>query len=395
MNKKRFILLLIASSLLFFSGRAEAVKSAENYFSEGVSAFAEKNYREAVRQFEKALKVNPEDANTYYYLGNCYGYLGDKQKAEECLEKAVELDPELKGAVEVLIAEMREKASGEIPAEKKWAISGTFGMEYDNNVVLNPSGVATAISDQEDWRGVFNVNLEYKPIKEPLELATFYNFYQTWHQELTDYNLQGHTVGLYGSIKREPWGFRLQYSYNYYYLAHNDYLAIHSIIPTANFIQENKLTQLYYQFQNKDYLQSIPGATNQDAGNNIFGINQYFFFKNNSYLKVGYSYEDNDARGRNWDYDGHYLLLSGLCPLTENLKLKLGFTYNPTRYKNVDSVYNQKRKDDKMTYNLTLTQKLNESLNLSLGYTYIDDDSNIANCNYQRSICSLKTEFSF
>ena len=395
MNKKELVLLLIVSILFFFSGRAEAAKSPENYFSEGSSAFAGKNYREAARQFEKALKVNPEDANAYYYLGNCYFYLGNQQKAEECLQKAVELDPELKGAIEVLIAEMREKASGETAAEKKWAVSGTFGMEYDDNVVLNPSGVATAISDQEDWRGVFNLNLEYRPIKEPLEFTTFYKFYQSWHQKLTDYNLQGHTIGLRGSVKKEPWRFRLQYSYNYYYLAHNDYLAIHSIIPTANFVQEDKLTQFYYQFQNKDYLQSVPGATNQDAGNNIFGINQYFFFKNNSYLKVGYSYEDNDARGRNWDYGGHYLLLSGLCPLTENLKLKLGFIYNPTRYKNVDSVYIQKRKDNEMTYNLTLTQKLNESLNLSLGYTYIDNDSNIANCNYQRSIYSLRTEFSF
>ncbi len=395
MNKKGLVLLLIMCGLLFFSERAEAVKSAESYFSEGVAAFAEKNYRKAARQFEKALKVNPEDANAYYYLGNCYGYLGDKQKAEECLEKAVELDPELKGAIEVLIAEIQEKASEEIPTEKKWAISGTFGFEYDNNVALNSSGVATAISDQEDWRGVFDLNLEYKLIKQPLQLDTFYKFYQSWHQKLTDYNLQGHTVGLCSSVKKEPWIFRLQYSYNYYYLAHNDYLAIHSIIPTANLIQENKLTQFYYQFQDKDYLQSIPGATNQDAGNNIFGINQYFFFKNEGYLKVGYSYEDNDARGRNWDYGGHYLLLTGVCPLTENLKLKLGFTYNPTRYKNVDSVYNQKRKDDEMTYNLTLTQKLNESLNLSLGYTYIDNDSNIANCNYQRSIYSLATEFKF
>ena len=146
---------------------------------------------------------------------------------------------------------------------------------------------------------------------------------------MTDYDLQGHTVGFWTTTQREPWKFRLQYSYDYYWLglSRNDYLAVHSIIPTANLtLRKNKLTQFYYQFREKDYLQSTAGSTNQDAGNQMPGINQYFFFEK-GYLRMGYAYEDNDARGGNWDYAGHYILLSYLYPLTENLKLKLGLTY--------------------------------------------------------------------
>ena len=242
MNERRLILLTFAIGLLFFSERARAVESPEIHFSKGVVAFGEKDYRKAAEEFEAVVKIRPEDAKAYFYLGSCYFYLKDYPQAKSSLLKAAALDPELKGATKVLIDEM-----------------GKFGAEYDDNVVLNPSGVTTAISDQEDWRAIFDLNLKYKPIGEPLELTTFYNFYQSRHQELTDYDLQGHTFGIYTSAKKEPWKFRLQYSFDYYYLAlsRNDYLAIHTIIPTANLaLGKNKLTQFYYQFREKNYLKT-------------------------------------------------------------------------------------------------------------------------------------------
>ncbi len=399
MNKIRFILLMVAIGGLFFCEKARAVEAPEIHFSKGVVAFVEKDYRRAAEEFEEVVKLRPTDSKAYFYLGSCYFNLKDYPQAKSSLSKAATLDPELKTATKLLIDEMEGKpVERRIPAKKRWAISGKFGAEYDDNVVLNPSGVTTAISDQEDWRVILNLNLEYQPIREPLELATYYNFYQSRHGELTDYNLQGHTIGLYTSAKREPWKFRLQYSYDYYWLAlaRDDYLAVHTIIPTANLtLRKNKLTQFYYQFREKDYFQSTAGSTNQDAGNNMPGINQYLFFKNRSSLKLGYAYEDNDARGGNWDYLGHYILLAYNYPLTENLKLKLGFNYYPTRYKNVDTIYNQKREDDERSYSLSLSRKLNKSLNLSFAYTYVDNDSNIAEYTYSRNIYSLVTEFKF
>ena len=394
---KKIILIIVFLTFLLSPFRVNAVESTEIHFSKAVVAFGEKNYQEAAEEFEAVVKINPTDSKAYYYLGSCYFYLKDYPKAKEALLKASALDPALEGATGVLIDEM-EGEKRMPPEKKKLSISGKFGVEYDDNVILNPSGTVTAVTDEKDSRAVFDLNLDYKLLEEPLGLAGFYHFYQSRHGELTDYNIQGHTIGISTSAKRDPWKFRGQYSFDYYYLglSRNNYLAVHTLIPTANLtLGKDKLIQFYYQFRQKNYFQCTAGATDQDAVNNMAGVNQYFFFGNKSYLKLGYSYENNNAEGNNWDYNGHYVLLSYLYPLNENLKLKLGFTYNPARYQNIDTAANKKREDNQQEYSLSLSRKVNQSFGLSFGYTYVDNDSNIATYKYERSICSLTTEFKF
>jgi len=51
-------------------------------------------YEEARIGFQKVLSTDPKHTQSWGNLGLCYGYLGDRQKAEEALERALELDPE-------------------------------------------------------------------------------------------------------------------------------------------------------------------------------------------------------------------------------------------------------------------------------------------------------------
>ena len=45
---------------------------------------------EAIKEFEKALTYDPEDWASYNNMGCCYKYMGQFEKAIECLNKAVE-----------------------------------------------------------------------------------------------------------------------------------------------------------------------------------------------------------------------------------------------------------------------------------------------------------------
>ena len=70
------------------------VSSSNNdLLEEGKSHFNNEKYKEAIECFKKAVKLNPNDANSWNWLGKSYNENGNYEDAIRCLEKAVELNP--------------------------------------------------------------------------------------------------------------------------------------------------------------------------------------------------------------------------------------------------------------------------------------------------------------
>ncbi|MEK6928650.1 MAG: glycosyltransferase [Nanoarchaeota archaeon] len=59
----------------------------------GIVEVYEKNYAKAINCFQKAISLNPKNADFYYNLGLVYLTKGDKEKAHIQLKKAAELNP--------------------------------------------------------------------------------------------------------------------------------------------------------------------------------------------------------------------------------------------------------------------------------------------------------------
>jgi len=50
-------------------------------------------WEKTARELEKAIAVNPNDAQAYHYYGLLHGALGKLEKATELFKHAKELDP--------------------------------------------------------------------------------------------------------------------------------------------------------------------------------------------------------------------------------------------------------------------------------------------------------------
>jgi tetratricopeptide (TPR) repeat protein len=50
-------------------------------------------YQKAIECFDKAIEINPEDADAWYNRGEALGQVGKYQKAIECFDKAIEINP--------------------------------------------------------------------------------------------------------------------------------------------------------------------------------------------------------------------------------------------------------------------------------------------------------------
>jgi len=86
------------SKALEYLKRAQSLLGENDYETLrllGVANGTQQNFGEAIRYFEAALKIEPNDANLLWNLGNTYYQNGQEQKGQEYLQRARELNPNL------------------------------------------------------------------------------------------------------------------------------------------------------------------------------------------------------------------------------------------------------------------------------------------------------------
>ena len=76
----------------------KAIKRIENFYSEGLRAFVEKRYHEAIYLLRKALETKPDDKLALNTLGLAYARIGNDDMALETFKKIVRMDPRYKYA---------------------------------------------------------------------------------------------------------------------------------------------------------------------------------------------------------------------------------------------------------------------------------------------------------
>jgi tetratricopeptide (TPR) repeat protein len=65
----------------------------EKYYQRGQFQYEKKNYYQALYSFEKAEDINPDDLSTLFYVGVCYTYIGEKDKALGKFKRVIEQGP--------------------------------------------------------------------------------------------------------------------------------------------------------------------------------------------------------------------------------------------------------------------------------------------------------------
>jgi len=69
----------------------------EGWHGIGYCASAKKDYKEAIKAYQKAIELLPDDGIMWFGLGDAYNRLGDFERGAEALKRAKSLDPEQEG----------------------------------------------------------------------------------------------------------------------------------------------------------------------------------------------------------------------------------------------------------------------------------------------------------
>ena len=87
-----FVTILVG--LLFTRGHARAFQSQEEqtHIQAGISHLAARKPLDAIREFQKAIELNPSIAEAHFYLSQAYGQTEEWPKALEHIDRAIQLD---------------------------------------------------------------------------------------------------------------------------------------------------------------------------------------------------------------------------------------------------------------------------------------------------------------
>jgi len=397
----------------------------------GIAWFRGKQYRRAADELDKAIAINPEDVQALYYLGMTNYYLKAYYRGVSVFRKARALNPDLtlnyaywegvclfndglyhkaeqplldirkgpdefplKNSAEEFLAQAREY-------EKPWQVQVNLWAEYDDNVVLQSEtgGLVTEISRQADWRLAGDLDATYRIFREEGQYGIGGSFYQSVHGELTDYNLQGGSFSAYFLADARPWQPEIRYSYAHYLLGGNGYLQQNSVTPSLSLYQWSPARlHVYWTISGDDYLGPVESPErNQDAINNVIGVSyQRAVQQDNGSIRLGVSYENNNAEGTDWDYGG----VDGFAQVYLTLPNKIWAVriqgdYFDSHFQHIDSLFGLKRADTRFTGRAGLIYRKSGKWNITLEYCHTTNNSTLDFYHYQRNITSLFYTYHF
>jgi tetratricopeptide (TPR) repeat protein len=398
----------------------------------GVAEVQSGKFRDAIPLLVQAQR-NPEfDAQASLFLGVAQLRLDEFDSARQNFARAAARDPELQTAATYYegVADYREgyldsaqdrfkqvansNRDSEMGREASAFLSkieqldrpafsavGSLGYQYDTNVVLAPGNdvikSAVGISQQADSRFTIDLNGTYGLWRgEQAELTAGYEFFQSLHFDLTDFNLtdNGPNLQLVGTTG--PFNYGIVGRYDYYLLAGDNFLQEVSAFPWIGIPEANiGRTEVFFRMRRRDFLD--PSYRVRDGFNYATGFRQYFYLKSpDDFVFVGYRFDAEDPlaarpeeNANQYAYDGQEVSAGFGWTLPADILAYVSYSYHREHYNKTQS--NGRRDEDHLP-TVLVSRRINEYLTVSGAFFGDFNDSNNLSYNYDRQVGSIALE---
>lgn len=404
----------------------------------GVAHFGLKQYGRAVKALERAVEQEPERAMAHYYLGLAQHRRGAYRSAVPQLQRAAELAPQLAPVArfytgvgyyrqgylvqardaftQVLDAEpdpalaesarrFLDQIAAVLGGQKPYfaQVGGMF--QHDSNVVLatGNSVLPSGISHKGDDRWVLFASAGRNARPSGWGMDGVYRLYQSFHQELSAFDVQNHDVDLgvdYGWPRARA---RLGYGFGLTRVESDTYLRQHRLTPSLSLQRGEQTWAFRYEvaFLDFDNVTSAPGNDARDGINHLLGVDWARPVAGSGQLRLGYAFNNrlsgSNASEDDWAYQGH--ALSAAVGLAWRLHWRAGLvtSYELQRYghPNQFSPTGKKRDDEVAQVQVSASRDIGRHAALAAQYLYVRDASNVSSFDYTRNIFSVVASGAF
>lgn len=402
----------------------------------GIAYISAGRWEEARRSLERAYQQGHEKLTAAFFLGLTLYRLDDSSNALRYFNEA-KVDAELAGAasyyagliqiqaeqvnagrtdLEATTRALPESDIGRAAQEylttgsvsspgpddeaKPWSVYGGLNFEYDSNVTIGPGdtdfNTPVDISGEADGRVVLRAGGRYSFLNsEQLSLLGTYDFSQSIHFDLTEYDLQGHRLGLNLGSQSGAFSYGMATGYNFFALNYQTFFQEGMGTPWATYaINDWTSTQAYYTIRGRDFFRA-PFEPGRDAVNHAFGLRQYFTFGDpRSILSAGYQFDiedtiSNGPQGRTFAYQGQQFDVDFRLPVWDDGQIQLAYVFRYDDYDHLESGWTLKRRqDDEHQFVVAAAKPISDYVSLQLSYAGVINNSNVTEFEYDRHIVS-------
>ncbi len=408
----------------------------------GIAYFDAGRYGDARVWLDRAHQQGYERYTAAFFLGVTLYRLGDDAGAQTSLQEAT-ADPELQAAAHYyaglsllrqgnaaaargeLAETVREQPQSEMgkaaqrylsaapetlvgaEGRKRWSVFGGLAFQYDSNVVIAPTSsdlqANEGITRQSDGSAVLAAGGNYTlHDSDALWMQGHYDFYQSIHFDLTQFDLEGHRLRLDLASKGGAVTYGFAATYDLYLLDYQTFFQEGFGTPWVTFAEGTQAaTQVYYTLRGREFFRS-PYSPYRDGVNNAGGLRQYLSLWNpDCVLGFGYQFDaENTAGGsggNDFQYKGNQFDVGASFPLYSLARVQLDYLLRLADYQFPNSRTNFQfaRHDVENQFVVALAHDLTPNLAVDLDYIGVVNSSNIGDFDYNRNIVSLGIRVSY
>lgn len=353
----------------------------------GIAAYRDRQYDAAIGSLDRAVELQPDlRVQARYYQGLAEAFRGDLIAAEGAFSDVQEQSPQspLGRSAGSLAGRVREATP------RNWTLSVTGGWEWDTNPTLGGEG-----AEQDDqFRLIGRVRGSYRIFDfERLDLTAGYDGYVGWHFENNDVDLQTHTGWASLGSTWGPVRLGLRYDYLFSLLdLTRELRMLHVVTPSAT-VREGGwgLTQAYFQYQNHDQRIDIASpAFDRDGHQYTVAINQFIFVGGPlRYVRFGALGDFYRPDGSEFDYHGVEGNVGFGLTLPFGFELTALYRFGYRDYLNKSVVVAKFRDDMRHRLDLDLAKEIAEGWELSGAGNFTDNKSDVGPFDYDRLILGV------
>jgi tetratricopeptide (TPR) repeat protein len=368
-----------------------------------------------MRDFDQALaalaRLDQQSAATLYLQGQTLYYKKEYEPARQALRQAQTGNPTSQESRD--IEALLKSVAATQRAERPWRAYTTVMVQYEDNVFRDPLQSypgAQPPRGRGDWSFLFKQDLQYRlGQREGLSWGLLGQAQYLTYAQLHQANYASWSLGAYLDLRGEGWGFRLPYTYSYYWSES----ALHRKV------QMNGLSPILW-WQHSPNLRSEVAGLLQHRGYMQAGEPDIFRWRLGAthflsrdpsllpHLRLGYAVDQDLASDEVSGYFSWEASLGGAVPLTKQLSLDLSLTYVKYFFDQRVDPYNlgqsggeTDRRDEQYLAGAQLSYRPAVDWQVVLGYVHDLNNSNINSGNgfdpydFRRNIVSLMVVWSF
>lgn len=386
-------------------------------------------------RLEPYVEANPDDAKAHEFLGPAWLGLGDLDKGEASLNRALELDPDLEPTVRFYLAAVEhrrgnargsfENLAGVIlrhpesrlgrrlgetfpeiqvaEPEKPWRVALTLGLGYNDNVIALPDDFALPddISSTESvfkrlgFSGAYDISRT-----EDQVFSVGYSVDTNFINQVEGFDVVDQFAYLnYTKRLRPDLTGSVLLSDQYTIVDDDRFRNEIAIRPTLAYrLRENIVVEGAYRFATNNYFRDTTAVNDRDANTHTVAATGSFLIPDYDILfTAGYVHSWINADGANFEAqsDSIRLVVRASLPWQVTAEASVSRTWDDYDNPNTLSLTGEVRDDITNRFTARLTRPVFQNVSAYLNFARTDKDSNISFFEYDQDRWEVGLTVSF